>query len=498
MIAAPMNAILTVSGSLLVAALTPAQQAIATVFGPMVNGGTGSRIAPAGDLDGDQVPDFLVSSPRAGNGLIHLVSGATLTTRTITNPGNAPFGDSVLVGTGDLNLDGVPDLVVNSENNLLAYSGANGALLWQTSGVTFRAAAKLGDLDLDGRAEVGATVSLGNSEFLWILRGSTGAVLQTLPTPLGGNTADLIAIGDIDNDGITEVARTNGTSVAIYRVSPPTFLRSWNTVSVMLAAGNVDGDARNEVLTADGSNAYAFSASTGALVRNFGEVHNGTFTVLGDIDGDGFADLVLRMVPGTPGDAVDFVSGATGARLGRWPGTARLRPVTLAGVGDVNHDGFGDLLMGHDQASANGSSSSPTGGWQLVSGKLLATMTYIPVQCAGGPWFPQLGITRPILGSSVRVEGRDGPTFSGGGVLALSTQPTQPFNFGVVGCDAWFDVTNWAMLYQPGGSSWVLQVPLPNAPQLAGLGIALQAFYVQTNSPIGMDLSNGVWAKIGY
>lgn len=477
--------------------LATAQQAIATVFGPVVNGTTGSRVAAAGDMDGDNVPDFLVSSPGAGSGLVQIVSGATRVARTITNPGAGNFGGSVLIGTGDMNLDGVPDLVVNGGNDLLAFSGANGALLWRTNGFNFRTATRVGDLDLDGRADIAATVLLGNSEFLWTLRGSDGSLLQSLATPLGGNSNDMITIGDIDNDGVPEVARTNGGSVGIYRIAPPAFVRSWNTNTSMLAAGNVDGDARNEVITADSGSAYAFSAVTGLMVRNYGEVHNGTFTVLGDIDGDSYADLVLRMVPGTPGDAVDFVSGRTGVRLGRWPGTVRLRPVTLAGVGDVNHDGFADLLMGHDQAGANAAGPF-TGGWQLVSGKLLASMTYIPVQCAGGPWFPQLGISRPIIGSSVLVEGRDGPAFSGGGVLALSMQPSQSVNLGVVGCDVWWDLSNWAMLYQPGGGNWSLQVGIPNAPQLAGLGIALQAFYVQTNSPIGMDLTNGVWARIGY
>jgi len=54
------------------------------------------------------------------------------------------------------------------------------------------------------------------------------------------------------------------------------------------------------------------------------------------------------------------------------------------------------------------------------------------------------------------------------------------------------------ILHNPNGTAWQFAVPIPTAPQLAGIGIALQAFYVPTSSPIGFDLSNAVWATIGW
>jgi hypothetical protein len=105
-------------------------------------------------------------------------------------------------------------------------------------------------------------------------------------------------------------------------------------------------------------------------------------------------------------------------------------------------------------------------------------------------------MTRPIIGQSVTVEGRDAPAAPG--TLALSLQPALPTNMGAVGCDAWFDVRNWVILNQTTTPAWTLQVPLPNAPQLAGFALALQAFYVPTASPIGYDLTNALWARLGY
>jgi hypothetical protein len=168
----------------------------------------------------------------------------------------------------------------------------------------------------------------------------------------------------------------------------------------------------------------------------------------------------------------------------------------LAAVGDLDGDGYGDLLLGDPGAGFD--RQRPTGGWQLVSGRILATMQSIPVQCGGGPFFPQLGVTRPVLGQSVTLVGRDCPVQAWGTVV-LSTQPRYARNLGVVGCDAWFDFGTWTALYlPPQGTTWQLSLPLPNVPQLAGFGVALQMVYGPTNSAIGVDLSNAVWARLGY
>ncbi|MFO1076752.1 MAG: hypothetical protein U1E73_03395 [Planctomycetota bacterium] len=112
-------------------------------------------------------------------------------------------------------------------------------------------------------------------------------------------------------------------------------------------------------------------------------------------------------------------------------------------------------------------------------------------------WLPQLGMTRPILGQTVLIEGRGCPG-GASGALALSRQPALPFNLGVAGCDAWWDLGNWQLLYQTTTPTWQLVVALPNVPQLAGFDVALQAFYLPTASPIGFVLSNALWARLGF
>ncbi len=312
-----------------------AQQAIATVYGPVVGGQTGILVAAARDMDGDGVPDFLVNSPFAGPlgaGIVQIVSGASRTTRTIVNPGSGTLGGGFLFSTGDMNLDGVRDFVVNRGNDLLAFSGANGALLWQTSqpsSIAFTAAATIDDLDNDGRADLVVGVYSSSHDYLWTLRGSDGTQLQS--SGWVGHTSSIANLGDIDGDGKPEFA-TNG---AVYHAAPLAFLVGLPGGD-RVAAANMAGDARNEALVANGSQVFVCSATSGAVLRTFNGAANATFAVLGDLDADGVPDLALRANPGTPGDAVEIVSGRTGALLSRWLGTTRFRCVNLAAIGDVN------------------------------------------------------------------------------------------------------------------------------------------------------------------
>jgi hypothetical protein len=224
------------------------------------------------------------------------------------------------------------------------------------------------------------------------------------------------------------------------------------------------------------------------------------FTVLGDLNSDGFDDLAVRDNQSRHGYSADpsvsFISGATGAYLANWSHTFEFFGRELVGVGDVDGDGFGDLLLGDSFAKPIGGNAD--GGWQLVSGRILATTYQIPVQCHGGPFPPDLGMSRPIIGQSAVLVGRDGPA-NAWGVLALSPRPEFPVSLGFSGCYAWFDTSNWivAHLAAP-AAQWTFSLPLPNVPQLAGVDVALQSFYVPSNSPIGLDLSNAIWARIGF
>jgi hypothetical protein len=106
--------------------------------------GFGSSAAPAGDVDGDGVPDLLVAAwgriPNTGR--VHVLSGATgAALHTLESPaggGTLPFGYAVAGGM-DVDGDGVPDVAVgapfedrdaDNDGSVYVFSGASGTLLW--------------------------------------------------------------------------------------------------------------------------------------------------------------------------------------------------------------------------------------------------------------------------------------------------------------------------------------------------------------------------------
>jgi hypothetical protein len=486
-----MNAHPLLAVGALLAPLT-CQQALSTTFGPTIFGLTGEKVAVGTDFDGDGTADLLVASPGIGQGVVHVVSGDDNSVRTIANPGTSSFPNNTMIGVPDLDLDGRGDIVVDTNGNLHAFSGATLATLWSTTAPSHRHAAPVGDRNGDGRCDLAVVTMSGPGE-LRVLSGQNGLPIAIYPLPDAGCDA-LLAIGDQNGDGVPEIARVRGGVTEILRLANPAVLQTIASGSDLLGAANVAGDARLEVLIGNGplQELRAYDANTGMLVRTWVGLWQGRSAVVGDLNADGFADLVH----GRADYSVRFVSGATGSVLATWPGTAQFRPTRFAGGVDMNGDGFGDVLLGSDSASATGASPAP-GGWQRLSGKILATMELKPTNCYQGPWQPQIGQTLPRLGGTTTVAGINAPPGTVG-IVAASVQPPFAQNLGVAGCDAWFDTGAGTLLATTTTTTWQFSFGIPLLPQLAGIPLAVQAFYGPTATPIGLDLTNGVWSRFGY
>ncbi|MFN9914711.1 MAG: integrin alpha, partial [Pirellulaceae bacterium] len=300
----------------------------------------GISMAAIGDVDGDGIPDVAVGASgddfggteNTNRGAIYIqFMNADGTVRSSTkiasglNGGpnllaNDAFGTAV-AGLGDLDGDGVPDVAVGAvgddtggnnrgaiytlflrgdgsvKSSVEVASGLNnGPTLVDTS--AFGASiTSLGDMNGDGVPDlaVGATGANLNSGSVYTLfmnrNGTAVSSVQTISqalTPIGSLIGSAVAsIGDLDNDGITDLAVGD---------------RGYDTPlgdqgAVYIVRMNADGTPKTPLLTIS-------SGVNGGPTLAGGNLFGQSVTSLGDLDGDGNTDIAV----GASGDA----SGGTG------------------------------------------------------------------------------------------------------------------------------------------------------------------------------------------
>ncbi|MBL8842407.1 MAG: FG-GAP repeat protein [Planctomycetes bacterium] len=194
--------------------------------------GFGAAVAAMGDVDGDGTFDWAMGSPE--NDAVTLFSGSTgATIRTVVGTASTGFGASVC-SVGDLDGDGVPDLFVGAPADGRAFrgkvhlhSGATGNLLRTWDGSTAfdelgKRLTPIGDVNRDGVGEV----LMGARGTAWLRSGATGALLYRFDGAknadfFGYSTAGVAApgtSGSMNGDSIPDVAigatndTTNGAS----------------------------------------------------------------------------------------------------------------------------------------------------------------------------------------------------------------------------------------------------------------------------------------------
>jgi len=144
-----------------------------------------------------------------------------------------------------------------------------------------------------------------------------------------------------------------------------------NSVS---CAGDVDADGYDDLIVGalfndaggdDVGRGYVFSGQTGDTIHIFtgeaaGDVFGNAVASAGDVNGDGFADLIIG-APVNDAFGIDVgrayvFSGQTGDTIYVFTGEADDDWLgwSVASAGDVNNDGFDDLIVGAPQNGAGG------------------------------------------------------------------------------------------------------------------------------------------------
>lgn len=355
--------------------------------------------AAVGDFDGDGRGDFAFTQPtystsERGRVLVHSgLTGARLFERVSPVVGDG-LG-AVVAGLGDVDGDGLADIVVASHTEVFALRGGSGALLWRITAAGMTAITAVPDLDLDGVPDWagGARVMMGTGVgSVRLYSGRAGAVLSTITPPPGASAyfgESLALIGDFDLDGRPDLAVGDSYggvfgSVSVHGLAQPTLIRHLQAVAspfgtgttgfgfAVASPGDIDGDSIPELLVgspyellatpgthggptgrvrllsgASGVELLAFTQST--YGAGFG-IDVGTYP---DLDGDGRAELWMSAWARRTGCCV-FLPGelrihssATGAPLFELFDFGATRATT---VPDINGDGFVELLAAQEPA----------------------------------------------------------------------------------------------------------------------------------------------------
>jgi hypothetical protein len=354
----------------------------------------GQSVSGAGDVNGDGLADVIVGSHGAPGGRTYVVFGKSDTEAIpladvaqgiggFAVDGEVPDSSGYsLSGAGDVNGDGLADVVVggrlarayvvlgkaDTEAVLLAdvVQGIGGFAL---DGEAHSAVSEAGDVNGDGLDDVviGAPSAEPNgvsSGRTYVVFGKASTALVSLADVaqgMGGFVLDGEAYNDESGSSVSGAGDVNGDGLPDVVVGAPGAPQGADSGHTYVVFGKSDTQAIPLADVVQGVGGFV-------LVGEASQDRSGSpVSGAGDINGDGLADVIVG-APGKGGRAyvvfgkaktgmvilVDVAWGIGGFVL---DGEAEFvgSGLSVSGAGDVNGDGFPDVVVGARRADPNGS-----------------------------------------------------------------------------------------------------------------------------------------------
>lgn len=290
---------------------------------------------------------------------------------------------AIVQGSSGLNINGKYFRFTSAELNPSNLNGKNGFTL---TGASTREVSNAGDINGDGFDDLIIGSSRGSSNYvvfgkasnfnssldLTKLNGTNGFKINGIPVRSGGSSnTSVSSAGDINGDGIADII------IGAPYANPNDRYNAGSSYVVFGKTG--DFNANFNLANLNGSNGFAINGISA------GDRSGSSVSSAGDINGDGFDDLIIgapdittydqyqnRRIPGAAyvvfGKASGFpaninlssLNGNNGFAIHNAQYSYRLGS-SVSGAGDINNDGYDDIIIGQGSSSSYVLFGSPTG-----------------------------------------------------------------------------------------------------------------------------------------